>query len=239
MICRPLHSRISVIAMLLLCGTTAWGQAPRLTPVSAVLITHGPATQGKTLALTFDACQTHKLSGYDARIIETLRRTHTPATLMLGGYWMETHAAQTRALARDPLFEIGSHSYLHPHMARLPVAAMTRELAQTQNVQWRLIGHQGTLFRPPYGEVSPLLVDTAARLGLHTFTWSVVTGDPDPHIGASAIVGTVLARARPGAIVIMHMNGRGWHTAEALPVLINRLRADGWHFVTVSQMLHP
>jgi len=47
----------------------------------------------------------------------------------------------------------------------------------------------------------------------------------------------VLARARPGAIVIMHVNGRGWHTAQALPILIPALRARGYAFVTVSQIL--
>jgi peptidoglycan/xylan/chitin deacetylase (PgdA/CDA1 family) len=35
----------------------------------------------------------------------------------------------------------------------------------------------------------------------------------------------------------MHMNGRGWHTAEALPAVIQRLRDQGYTFVTVSQLL--
>jgi peptidoglycan/xylan/chitin deacetylase (PgdA/CDA1 family) len=35
----------------------------------------------------------------------------------------------------------------------------------------------------------------------------------------------------------MHMNGRGWHTAEALPVIIKQLRARGYTFVTLSQLL--
>lgn len=213
--------------------------APPLAPVAARLITHGPVTGLRRIALTFDACQTRKLSGFDTRIVQILKRTRTPATFCLGGYWMETHPDATRALARDPLFELGNHSYLHPHMTRLNAAQMARELLRTQDIQYALTGHQGTWFRPPYGEYNPLLIQTAAHLGLRSLTWSIVSGDPDPHVTAPRMVQAVLARARPGAIVIMHVNGRGWHTAQALPRLIPALRARGYTFVTVSRLLNP
>lgn len=210
--------------------------APPLRPVAARLITHGDRHR-RIVALTFDACQTRKPAGYDARLIQILRRTHTPATLMLGGRWMETHAAVTRALAADPLFELGNHSYLHPHMTRLTPTQMRAELQETQDVMYRLTGKQGVLFRPPYGEYSPTLLAVAGREGLHTFTWEVVTGDPDPHISAPDIIRAVLTRTHPGSIVIMHMNGRGWHTAQALPAVIAGLRRRGYQFVTVSQAI--
>ena len=209
--------------------------APPLPPVAPQVITHGSRAD-KVVALTFDACQTHKMAGYDAKIIGILQATHTPATLVLGGRWMETHVAAARSLGADPLFEIGNHSYLHPHMKTLTPAAMHQELQQTQDVQYRLMGHQGRIFRPPYGEYNAALVSEAARMGLKTLTWEVVTGDPDPHVTAPDIVRTVLARARPGSVVIMHVNGRGWHTAEALPAVIRGLHKRGYRFVTVSQL---
>lgn len=209
--------------------------APPLPPITPQVITHG-SRAAKDVALTFDACQTHKLSGYDAKIVSILRATHTPATLCLGGYWMETHAQAARSLGADPLFEIGNHSYLHPHMKTLAPAAIRRELQQTQDVQYRLMGHQGRIFRPPYGEYNPQLVSEAARMGLKTLTWEVVTGDPDRHVTAPDIVRTVLTHVRPGSVVIMHVNGRGWHTAEALPAVIRGLRARGYRLVTVSQL---
>ena len=231
---------LCLAASILLCASPRLvAQAPMLPPVSPRLITHGPASLPKRIALTFDACQTQKPAGYDRRIVRILRATHTPATLCLGGRWMETHPAATRDLGRDPLFELGNHSYLHPHMTRITPARMRVELQQTQDVMYRLTGHQGTLFRPPYGEYNPLLIQTAAKMGLRTLTWSVVTGDPDPHITAPRITRAVLERARPGAIVIMHINGRGWHTAQALPGVLAALRARGYVFVTVSRLLAP
>ncbi len=219
-------------------GKAAWAaHAPALPPVRPQLITQGSPQRGKRIALTFDACQTAKPAGFDARIVQILRRTHTPATLCLGGRWMETHPAVTRDLGRDPLFELGSHSYLHPHMTQVSPARMRAEMQRTQDIMYTLTGHQGVLFRPPYGEYDARVEQAAAGLGLRTLTWSLVTGDPDPHVTAPRIVRAVLAQARPGAIVIMHVNGRGWHTAQALPLLIPALRARGYTFVTVSQMM--
>jgi peptidoglycan/xylan/chitin deacetylase (PgdA/CDA1 family) len=45
--------------------------------------------------------------------------------------------------------------------------------------------------------------------------------------------------ARNGSIIIMHANGRGWHTAEALPQIIAFLRGRGFELVTVSELLGP
>lgn len=195
-------------------------------------------TTKRIVALTFDACQTRKPAGYDSKIIRILRKTHTPATLMLGGRWMETHPKETKDLAADPLFEIGNHSYLHPHMTRITPGRARSEITKTQDIQFRLTGHKATLFRPPFGEYNSALVKIAASCGLKTLMWSVETGDPDPHESARKIVHTVLGRAHPGSIVIMHVNGRGWHSAEALPTIIRELHRRGYVFVRVSDELH-
>jgi peptidoglycan/xylan/chitin deacetylase (PgdA/CDA1 family) len=199
-------------------------------------VTHGNRHR-REVCLTFDACETAKPAGYDARIVAILEHAHVAATFLLGGKWMESHPDATRHLAANPQFEIGSHSYIHPHMTRVPDARIDEELSRTQDVMERLTGRRGTLFRPPYGECDDRLISRAAALGLTTITWEVVTGDPDKHVTANAIVREVLAKTRPGSIVIMHVNGRGWHTAEALPRVIAGLRAKGYRFVTVSDAL--
>jgi peptidoglycan/xylan/chitin deacetylase (PgdA/CDA1 family) len=209
--------------------------APPLPPIAPTVINQGSGLR-KAIALTFDACWKVKPSRYDAKIIRILRETHTPATLLLGGLWMEAFPVQTRSLANDPLFEIGNHSYSHPHMTQIPEGEARNEILRTQDILFRIAGRQGTLFRPPYGEYDQRLVRTAARLGMKTLLWSIETGDPDPNTSAAEIIREVTRQARPGSIVIMHMNGRGWHSAEALPTLIQRLRAKGYAFVRVSDL---
>jgi peptidoglycan/xylan/chitin deacetylase (PgdA/CDA1 family) len=199
-------------------------------------LTHGSRSV-RSVCLTFDACQTHVKTGFDAKIVAILMKRHIPATFMLGGYWMETHPDATRLLASDPQFELGNHSYLHPHMTKLDHARMAAEMESTQADLVRIAGRHGVLFRPPYGEWNPELLQTASQLGLKTITWEVVSGDPDKMQTARDIVDVVLRKARPGSIVIMHVNGRGWHTAEALPAVIAGLQKRGFGFETVSDAL--
>ena len=201
----------------------------------------GPITHGsraiRAVALTFDACETKHPAGYDQAIIRILRATRTPATLFLGGKWMESHPQVTRALARDPLFELANHSYLHPHLRHLRDAAIRDEIKRTQDIMFSLTGRRGKLFRAPYGEYNDRVIHAATRLSLTTVQWEVVSGDPDRKVTARRMVKAVTSRARNGSIIIMHMNGRGWHTAEALPTIITTLKAQGYTLVTVSDLL--
>jgi peptidoglycan/xylan/chitin deacetylase (PgdA/CDA1 family) len=207
------------------CGATA------LAPVC-----HGSRTR-PLVALSFDACQTRKPSGYDAKIVQILKATHTPATFFLGGRWMETHPEATRQLAREPQFELGNHSYLHPHLRRVNDARLRDEITRTQAVLYELTGRRARLFRAPYGEYDARVLRTAASLGLVTVQWEVVSGDPCRQATARDLIATVTRRCRNGSIIIMHVNGRGWHTAEALPEILRRLRNAGYQFVTVSELM--
>jgi len=202
-----------------------------------VLLRHLPISE-KVVALTFDACQTLKPAGYAPEIIAILRRERVPATLFLGGRWMEWHADAARSLAKDPLFEIGTHSYLHPHFPKLPETQMRVDLERTLTVHQKLIGRHPTLFRPPYGEWSATSVRVAEAYGLTTILWDVETGDPDPKCSAKEICREVFRQVKPGSIVIQHVNGRGWHSPEALPNLIVGLRKRGYRFVRVSDTIH-
>jgi hypothetical protein len=67
--------------------------------------------------------------------------------------------------------------------------------------------------------------------------WDVATGDPDPHVSATAIANAMVHQAKSGSIVVGHANGRGWHTSEALPIAIPKLKAEGYKFVTVSELM--
>ena len=234
---RRRHSWHAVIirTSLLVCLALSLGTLPTL-PVSRGPVTHGSRAL-RAVALTFDACQTRHRAGYDQAIIRILRATHTPATLFLGGRWMESHREVTHALAQDPLFELASHSYSHPHLARLSQTAIHDEMRRTQDIMFSLAGRRGKLFRAPYGQYDDRVLRIAAGLGLTVVQWDLVSGDPDRRVTARRIVQAVTTRVRNGSIIIMHMNGRGWHTAEALPAIIARLKTQGYTLMTVSDLL--
>jgi peptidoglycan-N-acetylglucosamine deacetylase len=205
-------------------------------PVTPQVIFHGDRSR-KRVALTFDACATKTASGYDEEVMRVLIETRTPATLFLGGKWMLEHPGETRRLAAVDLFELGNHSFLHPHMTRIPDELVRRELEWTQIVMYSLTGRQASLYRPPYGEHDERISRIAAETGLRTVQFDLASGDPDPGISKERLLRSVTTGARNGSIVVMHMNGRGWKTAEALNDIIAELRRKGFNLVTVGEMM--
>jgi peptidoglycan-N-acetylglucosamine deacetylase len=206
----------------------------------------------RLVALTFDLCSNpNEISGYEGEIVDTLRAQGAKATFFASGKWLLDHKERAGQLIADPLFEVGSHSWTHRNFRLLPPADTAADLALNlkadANIRGDLAGkpcyrpkpgaERSALFRFPFGTCNPETMNAVNDAGLLAIQWDVVTGDPSKAITAEAIRQGVAGQAKPGSIVVMHANGRGWHTAEALPGVIADLRARGFEFATVSEML--
>jgi peptidoglycan/xylan/chitin deacetylase (PgdA/CDA1 family) len=150
---------------------------------------------------------------------------------------MQQHPAQTRILAANPLFELANHSWSHPDFTGLSLQEIDTEIRRTQELMATLTGRQASLFRFPFDVTNDEALAAVEQYGLRAISGDVVSGDPDPNVSAQDIVQTIKSQTGNGSVVIMHMNTLGWHTAEALPAVINQLRDRGYTFVTVSQLL--
>ena len=211
----------------------------------------------KLIALTFDLCEARgEVSGYDGAIIDTLRQNHVKATFFAGGKWMLDHDERAQQLMSDPNFEIGNHSWSHANVRRLDTPRTLSEIRNAQSayesVRAELSSRQCLagdaealskvpprlgLYRFPYGACNAGALRTIAGQGLLAIQWDVAMADPVLMQTGERIVRTVLARVKPGSIIIGHANGRGAHTNDALPVLIPELKKRGYEFVTVSELL--
>lgn len=211
--------------------------APTLPHAEVHFVYHGDREKPH-VALTFDLCQKPDLpSWFDQGIVEVLTRYDVPATFFMGGDWMRTHVDETLLLASNPKFELGNHSWSHPDLPGLSEETISNEIIKTQDLLYSLTGRQSKLFRLPAGLYDELTLSVIAWHGLYTIQWDVETGDPDPTIDAERMNWAVQNRVQNGSIIIMHANGRGWHTAEALPEMIEFLQAQEYTLVTVSQLL--
>lgn len=211
--------------------------APTLPHAEVHFVYHGDREK-PYVALTFDLCQKPDLpSWFDQGIVEVLTRYDVPATFFMGGDWMRTHVDETLLLASNPKFELGNHSWSHPDLPGLSEETISNEIIKTQDLLYSLTGRQSKLFRLPAGLYDELTLSVIAWHGLYTIQWDVETGDPDPTIDAERMNWAVQNRVQNGSIIIMHANGRGWHTAEALPEMIEFLQAQEYTLVTVSQLL--
>lgn len=223
-------ARVFLFVLLLLPGS---GGATEL------LITHGPRHLPR-VALTFDVCQVPgKSSGFDRAIVKVLRESQAPATFFLGGEWLRTHPQEARELAAETSFELANHSFGHPDLRRRSAAEIAAEIERTEALLLTLRGPGGRLFRLPYGYYDERVLRDVAAGDVRIIQWDVVSGDPDPQVSAAAMIKAVPAQARNGSIIIFHANGRGWHTAEALPEIIAALRRKGFELVTIGKLLAP
>lgn len=211
--------------------------APALPHADVRFVSHGDRDR-RYVALTFDLCQKPELpSWFDQGIVDTLLKYDVPATFFMGGDWMRTHPEETNLLASHPRFELGNHSWSHPDLPGLSEEAISKEILKTQNLLYQLTGRQARLFRLPAGKYDDFTLVMIAWHGLYTIQWDVDTGDPDPTIDAERMNWAVRERVQNGSIILMHANGRGWHTDEALPEMIEYLQGEGYTLVTVSQLL--
>jgi len=212
----------------------------------------------KLVALTFDLCeQPYEISGYQGGVVDFLRAEGVPATFFASGKWLVTHPERASQLMGDPLFEIGNHAWEHRNFQVLSRPRMKTEIGAAQLAYQRTydrlrdracLGRDGRpahrnaspvqrLFRFPFGACTPAAIEAVEEQGLLAIQWDVSSSDPWRGQTVSGMIETVVRSVRPGSIVLFHANGRGWKTGDALPGIIRELRARGYEFATVSQLL--
>ena len=93
-----------------------------------------------------------------------------------------------------------------------------------------------TLFRPPQGRINSALTKIVRDRDYIVILWSVDPQDwRNPPVGT--IVDDVVKNVRPGSIILLHDGKYPSSTPEALYFIIDSLKARGYEFVTVSELL--
>jgi len=210
-------------------GTLAF----RLRPVRAVgcsggtagLDSNGPRER-RVVALSFDDGPSEYTPGF----LQVLREKGVHGTFFEIGQEMPGREATMRQILAEGS-EIGDHTMNH---VELP------DYAQIAGAATRIEDYthfKPCLFRPPGGAVDAGVIDTAGGLGLRTITWDVDPMDWSTP-GTGAIYDTIVNTTQPGSIILMHDGGGPRdETLAALPQIIDTLRARGYGFETVSELL--
>jgi peptidoglycan-N-acetylglucosamine deacetylase len=188
------------------------------------IVSEGP--RRPVVALTFDDGPS---SMQTPAILTTLDSMGARATFFEEGRHVAGREELMRAIL-DAGDEIGNHSFHHPHDPGLA------ELTSTDEAIRAATGFTPCLFRPPYGLVNAKVEAAALQQRLQTILWTFDSAD-DHHPGVLAIVHHTVKTASDGAIILMHDGGRHPQTVEALPLVIAGLRARGFRFVTVTELL--
>lgn len=197
------------------------------------------------IALTFDDGPDGE---WTPKILDILKQKGVPGTFFLIGENAMAHPALINRII-DQGSEIGSHSYTHPNLALESARGTRIELNATQRLIQAYTGRSVRLFRAPYfGDAEPTTADELVpawlaqqagyvNVGLH------VDSEDWQRPGADAIVNNAVSGVeagdedRSGQIILLHDGGGDRaETVEALPRIIDQLKARGYQFVTVSAL---
>lgn len=203
--------------------------APTLNFEPVRLFTSG-SPRLRMVALTFDDTPN---PFYTEELLRILREHDVKATFFCMGNKSQLYPDLLIEVLRDG-HDIGNHSYSHPKLDSLPDDDWEEEILYTNRIIKRVLGYECRLFRPPHGRTTDEITDFVYAHGMTTCWWTVNTGDYlEPTV--DSMVQKVMNNVGPGGIVLMH-DGTDV-TLEALPVIIDRLLAEGYEFVTMSEMI--
>ncbi len=227
------HLNIAVVT-----PTSACIAPPGVTPVSSQLIVYGNASR-KQVSLTFDAGGSDGAQA--AKLLDILASYNVKSTWFIMGAWgQENRSTFQRVVASG--HELGNHTLDHPDLTNPPRSDefICYELGMTEQIAKEISGKSTRpFFRPPFGAYNTQVLNDAAKLGFRTVYWSIDTIDWDPNTTADQIVSRVLnsPNLKNGAIILMHAGSL--HEPEALPRVIEGLRAKGYEIVPLSQLIAP
>jgi peptidoglycan-N-acetylglucosamine deacetylase len=188
----------------------------------------------KVIALTFDDGPWPETT---EQILATLKQENVKATFYMIGQPLKSFPEIGKKVLADG-HVIANHTLHHWYHQMSPLVA-EREIEDTAKIIKEVLNVETAYFRPPGGALTNGLVAYAQKQKQSINMWSVDTGDSRPsRPSPEAMLKTVLDQATPGGIVLMH-DGGGSHvnTAKAVPQIIAKLRAQGYKFVTVPELL--
>lgn len=189
-------------------------------------------SQEKTVCLTFDDGCDKKFTPV---ILDILKENSVKASFFLVGYKVKGNPELVKRTFNEGHLVL-NHTYNHPQLINLDEGKMNNEIQQTENAIFDLIGKKPAIIRPPYGDIDDNVNQVCKNNGLKTVLWSIDTLDWSIK-NKEGIVKNAIENIRPGDIVLMHTSTAAPFSGEALKEIIPALKAKGYKFVDLAEML--
>lgn len=186
---------------------------------------------GPYIALTFDDGP-HPI--HTPKLLDILKAEGVKATFYVIGRSVETYPEIAKRIVAEG-HEIANHTWTHPSLSKLGAASVKREIDRTSDVIRTVTGITPKTMRPPYGATNARINKRMdEEFGLKVIMWSV-----DPldwkYRNSTRVANEILTKTQPGGIVLAHDIHPS--TVAAMPAAIDGLKAKGFRFVTVTELL--
>ncbi len=213
-----------VISLGALSNTVQIAAEPREIPIYCL------ETEEKKVALSFDAAWGNEQT---QQLLDILDQHGVKTTFFLVGDWVDNYPDSVKEIAARG-HDVENHSNTHPYMSQLSETKMKEEINSCNEKIEAITGNAPTLFRAPYGDYNNSVVKSVKSCDMYCIQWDVDSldwKDPSPQ----QIVKTVTDKLKCGSIILMH-NGAA-NTPEALPMVIEAIKEQGYEIVPISELL--
>ena len=186
----------------------------------------------KCVALTFDDGP----SPYTDRLLRILNDADARATFFLIGNKVAANPEGAVRIAGAGM-EVGSHTWEHPNMTTIPAADVPAQFSKATDAIRTATGVTPTLWRPPGGLTDEVVNARAAEAGQAAILWDVIPFDWINDADTAATRYMLMTQIKPGSVVLFHDTYSS--TVDLVYQFLPVLKANGYHVVTVSQLLGP
>ena len=194
-------------------------------------ITSRVETDEKVVALTFDDGPEIKTN----EVLDVLEQKEIKATFYVIGERLKENINIGKRITESG-HELGNHSFTHQRFLLKSQTFIDKEIQNT-NELIRESGYQDPItFRPPYSKKLLGLPWYLNKHGIQTITADI---EPDTYgTTADFFVDYTITNTKSGSIILLHPFCESCDEArKAIPLIIDKLKAEGYKFVTISELL--
>ena len=204
--------------------------APKLIIDDTNVIKKVPTTH-KVVALTIDDGPHYKTT---PQMLAVLKEKNVKLTLFILGENADKHPEILAQAVADG-HEIGTHAYSHNFLSKMSNLEVGAELDKAEKAIM-VAAPKPLLFRPPGGAYNDTVLAEVQKRGYRTILWSVDPADwQRPSV--EQVVDKVMKNIQPGSIVLLHEGQYPLPTPQAIGIIIDQLRQQGYSIVTVGELL--
>ncbi|MDE5738527.1 MAG: polysaccharide deacetylase family protein, partial [Oscillospiraceae bacterium] len=186
-------------------------------------------TNSKLIALTFDDGPNTTTTN---EVLNILEEYHAVGSFFLIGDKINPESAEVVKRAYDMGCEIDNHSKTHSYMSEMSKEELAEEIRYVDDYVYEITGEHTKFFRPPYIDISQSMYDEISL----PFICGVGCNDSVSTTTAEQRAELAISNAKDGMIILMHDFTGNSQTVEALKTIIPTLQAQGYEFVTVSEL---
>lgn len=180
----------------------------------------------KVLYLTFDDGPHPEATVF---VLEALKKYNALATFFcIGKNVMEQPAVYTSILNEG--HRTGNHTHNHLNGWKVANDMYVNNIVEAKKYI------DSNLFRPPYGKISPFMVNLLnEKLGMKTIMWSTLSGDFDKGIDGEKCLRNIISNGKPGKILVFHDSAKAMEKLTyVLPRVLQHFAEKGYHFERIN-----